>query len=57
MSAYLPGDAGCKTYERIVVLLVFIAQKNTAKITKDSLQVAGVGVLPHVTAQRRHFGK
>jgi len=58
LATLLPAGASCQTCERIVLLLVFIVAIITwQQIFKCSLQVTILGVLSHVTLERRHLGK
>jgi len=56
--ASLPAEAGCETCERIVLLLAFYCLTIAwQQIFKDALQLAVVGVLQHLTIERRLLGR
>jgi len=46
----LPAEAGCETWERMVLKLAFISLQQHSN--KGSLEVTPVGVLPHVSVER-----
>jgi len=53
-SAPLPAEAGCKKWERIVLILVFVASQSHGNKGSLLKKVTAVGVLPYVTVERRH---
>jgi len=56
--ASLPAEAGCAICKRIVLPLAFYCLTITwQQISEDALQVTVVGVLPHVTIERRLLGR
>jgi len=54
-SAPSPAESGYKTWEKIVLILVFIAQQSHANKGTLLKKVMAVDVLPHVTADGRHL--
>jgi len=62
MSAHLPAEAGCETWESetcecSTIGLYCVTITCQQQFFKGSLEVAAMGALPHVTVKRRHLGK
>jgi len=58
MSASLPAEAGCKTCEQIILLLVFIVQQwHGNKLQMFTSSYNSYFVSPHVTVERSRLSR